>query len=188
MIVKAFKIIVFANTLINNQRENYHEKMHQMILEKKQTYKNLIHLTIKIVEGFDIQKARKNEKNEKKKKKKEKKEAMQINEKMIKAKSIKLNADMKNNESNDINEFNNDDVEKIFLITLSTVEESSENDMKNQVLKDRNKIKERKSSTNKYQKLLLLFNLHADLHLNEIIKKYAIVMNFNVLFKKMKHM
>ena len=184
-IVKAFEVIVFANTLINNQRENYYEKMHQMMLEKRQTYKNLIHSIIKIVENFGIQKTKENEKNEKKK---EKKETMQIDEKMIKTKSIKLNVDMKDNENDDMNELNNDDVEKAFLITLSTVEELSENDMKNQILKNRNKTRKRKSSANKYQKLLLLFNLHVDLHLSEMIRKYAIVMNLNVLSKEMKHM
>ena len=50
---------------------------------------------------------------------------------MIKTKSIKLNIDMKNNENDGMNELNNDDAEKVFLITLSAVEKSNENDMKN---------------------------------------------------------
>ena len=86
---------------------------------------------MRIVEDFDIQKIKKNEENEKEKKKKEEKEAVQINEKIIKTRSIKLNVDMKNNESDDMNEFNNDDVEEILLITLSAAEKSSENNMKN---------------------------------------------------------
>ena len=50
------------------------------------------------------------------------------------------------------------------------------------------KRKDRKSKTGKYNKLLTLFNVHADLHLVEMIKKYIIIMNLNVLFFEMKHM
>ena len=56
---------------------------------------------------------------------------MQINEKIIKTKSIKLNVDIKNNESDNMNEFNNDNIEEVFLITLSAVEKSNENNIKN---------------------------------------------------------
>ena len=98
------------------------------MFKKRQTYKNLIHLIIKIVKDFDIQKTRKNEENEEKK---EKRETVQINKKMIKTKLIKLNVDTKDNESDDMNEFYNDDVEETFLIMLSTVEKFDENDMKN---------------------------------------------------------
>ena len=107
---------------MNNQRENYHEKVHQIIFERKQAYKNLIHSVMKIVEDFNIQKTKENE---------EKRKIMQINEKIIEIRSIKLNADIKDDESEILNEFNNDDVEKAFMITLSTVEKSNENDMKN---------------------------------------------------------
>ena len=155
------------------------------MLKEKQTYKNLIHSIMRIVEDFDIQKTKENEENEKKRKKKK---TVQRDEEMIKTRSIKLNVDMKNDESDDMNELNNDNVEEILMITISAAEKSSENDMENQVLKNKDKIKKRKSSTNKYQKLLLLFNLHADLHLNKMIREYAIVMNLNVLSKEMKHM
>ena len=56
---------------------------------------------------------------------------MQINEKIINARSIILNVNIKNNENNDMNEFNNNDVEEMFLIILSAVEKSNENNMKN---------------------------------------------------------
>ena len=98
-----------------------------MIFEERQTNKNLIYLIMKIVEDFDIQKTRKKEE----KKRKKKREAMQINEKIIKIRSIKLNVDVKNNENDDMNKLNNDDIEEILLIILSAVEKSNKNDMKN---------------------------------------------------------
>ena len=50
------------------------------------------------------------------------------------------------------------------------------------------KIKNRKFITNRFKKLLNLFNVYVEFHLKKWTTKYAIVMNLNVLIKKMKHM
>ena len=56
---------------------------------------------------------------------------MQIDEEMIKTRLLKLNVDIKDNENDDINEFNNNDVKEVLMITLSTIEKSNKNNMKN---------------------------------------------------------
>ena len=67
---------------------------------------------------------------------------------------------------------------KMFFIVVDFVD-----DVSTQI-----KIKNRKSVTNRFKKLLSLFNVHVELYLKKMTTKYTIVMNLNVLTKKMKHM
>ena len=184
-IVKAFGVIALANTLVGSQRESYHGKVHQVVLEGRQAYKNLIHSAMRTAEGFGIQEARENGENEEEG---EEGEAVQIDEEVVEARSVELNAGMGDNGSDGMDELNNDDAEEALLVTLSAAGESGESDMENQVLGDRDRTRGRKPSANKYQKLLLLPNLHAGLHLSEMAREYATVMNLNVLPGEMKHM
>ena len=41
-ITKAFDLIAYANTLVGSQRYTYHARLHQIILERRQAYQNLI--------------------------------------------------------------------------------------------------------------------------------------------------
>ena len=50
------------------------------------------------------------------------------------------------------------------------------------------KQKKRRSSRKKFERLLTLSNVHAELHLTNIAREYATVMNLSVLTEKMKHM
>ena len=49
------------------------------------------------------------------------------------------------------------------------------------------KKRDRESKISKYEKLLTLLNVHADLYFAKIIKEYMIIMNLNVLFFEIKH-
>ena len=70
------------------------------------------------------------------------------------------------------------------------------NESKNDVLLLRNRTstksfaikKDRKFNNDKYKKLFVLFNVHVNLHLVDITRKYVIVMNVNFLLYEIKHM
>ncbi|KAI9880885.1 MAG: hypothetical protein M1830_010480 [Pleopsidium flavum] len=52
--------------------------------------------------------------------------------------------------------------------------------------KDNRRVKE-KEKNSRLQKLLVLSNVHTELHLTDNTYKYAIIMNCNVLTNKLKH-
>ena len=57
------------------------------------------------------------------------------------------------------------------------------------IIKDK-KVKgkdKRKVKNNKFEKFLKLFNIHANLHFANNVKKYATMMNLNVLTEELKH-
>ena len=53
IIIKTFDVIIFINTLINNQRYIYHDRLRQIIIKDRQSYQNLIFCVINVVEDFD---------------------------------------------------------------------------------------------------------------------------------------
>ena len=50
------------------------------------------------------------------------------------------------------------------------------------------KSRERSTSSNKFKKLLSLFNVHARLHLTNMTREFETIMNLNVFADEMKHM
>ena len=66
--------------------------------------------------------------------------------------------------------------------------------MSNNKAKDKIKIKKMNDKRErfreqkfKYEKLVKLFNVHADLHIIEIIREYETAINYNVLLSELKH-
>ena len=94
----------------------------------------------------------------------------------------------KRNDENSNEKINNQNeiMLKMLFIVVDFVD-SIDVDFTNNLLTQFKKIKNRKFITSRFKKLLNLFNVHVELHLKKIATEYAIVINLNVLIKKMKH-
>ena len=52
IIIKTFDEIIYANTFVSSQRYTYHDKIHQIVVQNKRAYKDLISCAIEAVEDF----------------------------------------------------------------------------------------------------------------------------------------
>ena len=166
-IIKAFAIIAKANTLVGSQRYTYVEELHEVILAGRQAYQNLIQCVIGSAEGSGNENSG--------------------NEGFRDEENAVTNADAVSDENNVLQEVLSDAV-------LSDDGGDSENDVlplqgRAQIQKPfAEKKRGRKYKGDKYKKLLALPNVHAGLHLADMAREYATVMNLNVLSYEMKHM
>ena len=165
-IIRIFEIIAQVNTLTNNQRYTYAKKLNDVIMTEKEIYQNLI----KCASNFEV--------------------LSNINN------SKEARNDVRDDDENDEKY---DDQENNVLQNVLFLTANDSHNFENEILFIQERIKQaksmtakkrrdRKSRTSKYDKLLTLFNVHADLHLAKMIRKYMIIMNLNVLFFEIKHM
>ena len=172
-IVKIFEIIVNVNTMMNNQRYIFFDVLRTIVLKNKQTYQDLINCVIETTTKFDEKQTH----------------------------DVDLIDDDLNFFANDFREknlnffanvFENENVVKMKNVLFAMKKSNDDVDvlkMKSEIrIVTRVRNKKRSFSKKKFKKFLIFFNVHAKLHLNEMTKKYVIVMNLNVLTEKMKHM
>ena len=163
VIIKVFDVIANANILIESQRYIDHLMLRQIVLQDRQAYQDLIRCAIESVKSFDrIQKDHENQ----------------------------------NENLSDVNSLTNNDShqdEDLLTNILSNVESMKDSKDMNFLLissqtRKRVKQKRRRSSRKKFEKLLTLSNVHAELHLIDMTREYATVMNLSVLTEEMKYM
>ena len=152
---------------MGSQRYTYVEELHEVILAGRQAYQNLIQCVIGSAEGSGNENSG--------------------NEGFRDEENAVTNADAVSDENNVLQEVLSDAV-------LSDDGGDSENDVlplqgRAQIQKPfAEKKRGRKYKGDKYKKLLALPNVHAGLHLADMAREYATVMNLNVLSYEMKHM
>ena len=192
-IIKVFDIIVYSNTLINNQRYTYSKRFYQMILKTRKTYQNLIKYVMSTNQTtFENVLSTFNDINE--------------------TNSLKKNF-FENDDNNDEKDFLKHD--KFFVANYKILKINVMNEMlfvvvnfdfvfeldfafvisRSQLLfttskmKTKNKNKrDRKSKINKFAIFFAFSNVYINFHLINNAREFATIMNFNVFAKKMKHM
>ena len=166
-IIKAFEIIIKINILMKSQRYTYVEKFHEIILTDRQAYQNFIQYVINSAKNLNNENFN--------------------NENFRDEKNAVINADAISNENNVLQEI-------LFDAVLNDDEENLKNNVlslqkRAQIQKSFAKKKRgRKHKKDKYKKFLALFNVHVGLHLTDMARKYATIINLNVLSYEMKHM
>ena len=161
VIVKVFDVIVEFNTLVDSQRYIYFERLHDIIVKARQAYQDLIRCDMNSAQIFQLD----SESVEK----------------------VFHNLDV---ETDSLNE-NNFMIEVLFVVAESVefeLEFSLLISRAQSAKRTKKKKRERKLKENKFDNLLRLLNVHADLHLVDNAREYVTIMNVNVLAEEMKHM
>ena len=99
-------------------------------------------------------------------------------------------AEREANEEAELNEVDGELDENEALLEILSVAEDSEDDLERTQAPTQQQPTQRrgrKPKADKYQKLLALPNVHAGLHLSEMAREYATVMNLSVLAGELKH-
>ena len=159
VIIKTFEIIAHANTLVNSQKFNIFIVIRKIVIQKKRVYQNFINCAIEIVIYFRNR---------------------QIHETNFA--KIDLNSfanEIKNNNVAIMNDI-------FFVVANSNSNENFLVKSKTRIVFKATKNKKRQFTKLKFKKLLMLFNIHAKLHLNEMTRKYVTIMNLSVLIEKNK--
>lgn len=159
--MKVFDVIVEFNTLVDSQRYIYFERLHDIIVKARQAYQDLIRCDMNSAQIFQLD----SESVEK----------------------VFHNLDV---ETDSLNE-NNFMIEVLFVVAESVefeLEFSLLISRAQSAKRTKKKKRERKLKENKFDNLLRLLNVHADLHLVDNAREYVTIMNVNVLAEEMKHM
>ena len=183
-IVKVFDIIAHSNTLMNNQRYTYSFRLHEMMMKTRKIYQNLIKCVMSKNQKIFVIIFSLNQENEFEKNFFEnvaKKDFLEHDRIVVEKFELKVNV-----------------MKKMFFVVVNFDFANSKFDFTSIIfafervasktkIKRKNK-RDRKSKKNKFVVFLSLFNVHINFHLVDNARKYATIMNFNVLDEKMKHM
>ena len=199
VIIKAFETIAHSNTLLNNQRYIYSEKLHNIVMKTQRIYQNLICCVMKFEIAFlntailafknGFAKSFHDEKNFQNEK------SFQ-NEKNFHGYDRKGFHDEKDFHDHNGKGFSNRETEQsltemLFETTNINFDFDSEfSSIAFNFHSTRFTIKKRarQFQRNKFQFLLNLFNVHLSLHIVDMTRKFDTIMNMNVFSKKIKHM
>ena len=174
VIVKTFNIIVEANIIVESQRYIYFDKFHEMILNIKKIYQNIIRCDINTIFSTISNIFEKN--------------FLDDNNKKNFLNNI-FELDEKNFFNNEF-EKNNSIIDVLVVATIFDFDNNIDflfllSRFQFVVLKKR---KNRKSKVNKFENFFRLLNVYIDLYLANNAREYEIIININVLASEIKHM